>query len=62
MATIAEKLINQGIDKGKWDVVMNLLRERIPIDTISKCTGFTVDQIKKFKEKMTIMEKSSSLM
>jgi hypothetical protein len=48
MATIAEKLINQG----KWDVVMNMLRERIPIDTISKCTGFTADQIKEFKEKM----------
>jgi predicted transposase/invertase (TIGR01784 family) len=48
MATIAEKLINQT----KWDVVMNLLREGIPIDIISKCTGFTADQIKEFKEKM----------
>lgn len=56
MSTIAEKLINQeiekGIDKGKWDVVMNMLREGLSIDTISKCTGFTADQIKEFKEKM----------
>jgi hypothetical protein len=56
MAAIAEKLINQGIDqgidKGKWDVVMNMLREGASIDFISKVTGFTADQIKEFKEKI----------
>jgi predicted transposase/invertase (TIGR01784 family) len=64
MATIAEKLINQGInqgieqgidrgiDKGKWDVVMNMLREGITIDIISKVTGFTAAQIKEFEEKI----------
>ena len=56
MAAIAEKLINQGIekgiDKGKWDVIMNMLREGASIDFISKVTGFTADQIKEFKEKI----------
>ncbi|UCH94812.1 MAG: Rpn family recombination-promoting nuclease/putative transposase [Candidatus Aminicenantes bacterium] len=48
MATIAEKII----DKTKWDVVMNMLREGASIDFISKVTGFTADQIKEFKEKI----------
>lgn len=60
MATIAEKLINQGIekgidqgiDKGKWDVVMNMLRLGLSIDIISESTGFTADQIKEFEEKI----------
>jgi predicted transposase/invertase (TIGR01784 family) len=68
MATIAEKLINQGIekgidqgiekgidqgiDKGKWDVVMNMLREGFTKDIISKVTGFTADQIKEFEKKL----------
>jgi predicted transposase YdaD len=52
MATIAEKLINQGIDKGKWNVVMNMLREGLSVDIISKASGFTVAQINEFKEKL----------
>jgi hypothetical protein len=52
MATIAEKLIDQGIDKGKWDVVMNMLREGFTKDIISKATGFNADQIKEFEEKI----------
>jgi predicted transposase/invertase (TIGR01784 family) len=52
MATIAEKLVNKGIDKGKWDVVMNMLREGASIDFISKVTGFTPYQIKEFEEKL----------
>jgi predicted transposase/invertase (TIGR01784 family) len=60
MATIAEKLINQGIekgidqgiDKGKWDVVMKMLSKGVDIDFIEEITGFTADQIKEFKEKL----------
>jgi predicted transposase/invertase (TIGR01784 family) len=48
MATIAEKLVN----KGKWDMIMNLLREGIPVDIIAKTSGFTAGQINEFKEKM----------
>lgn len=48
MATIAEELVN----KGKWDVVMNMLREGFSIDNISKATGFTIGQIEEFKEKL----------
>lgn len=52
MQTIFEKWVEKGIDKGKWDVVMNLLRLGISIDIISKSTGFTAAQINEFKEKM----------
>jgi predicted transposase/invertase (TIGR01784 family) len=52
MATIAEKLVNKGIDKGKWDVVMNMLQEGFSIDAISKATRFTARQIKEFAEKL----------
>jgi predicted transposase/invertase (TIGR01784 family) len=52
MATIAEKLIDQGTNKGKWDVVMNMLQEGASIDFISKVTGFTADQINEFNEKI----------
>jgi hypothetical protein len=52
MQTIFEKWIEKGVDKGKWDVVKNLLREGIPIDIIAKTSGFTAAQINEFKEKM----------
>ena len=52
MATIAEQLIDQGIDKGKWDMVMKMLVEGIPIDIIAKISGFTVGQIREFEKEM----------
>jgi hypothetical protein len=48
MQTIFEKWV----EKAKWDMIMNLLREGISIDSISKASGFTVGQINEFKEKM----------
>jgi predicted transposase/invertase (TIGR01784 family) len=54
MATIAEKWIDQGIEKGiekgKWDVVKNLLCEGLSIDFIAKITGFPTEKVKQFKE------------
>jgi hypothetical protein len=52
MQTIFEKWIEKGIDKGKWDVVIKMLREGFSIDAISKVTDFTTHQINEFKEKM----------
>jgi predicted transposase/invertase (TIGR01784 family) len=52
MQTIFEKWIEKGVDKGKWDVVMKMLREGFSIDSISKVTDFTAHQINEFKEKM----------
>ncbi len=64
MATIAEKLINQGIekgiDKGKWDVVLNMLREGFSIDIISKVIGFTAQQIKEFQEKLQEQQENAA--
>jgi hypothetical protein len=48
MATIAEKLKSEA----KWEMVMNMLREGLSIDIISKTTGFTDTQINEFKEKI----------
>ena len=48
MATIAEKLTK----KAKWEMVMNMLREGLSADIISKISGFTVAQINEYKEKM----------
>jgi len=60
MATIAEKLIDKGVDKGKWDVVMNMLRERASINFISKVTGFTVGQIEEFKKKLREQQENAA--
>jgi predicted transposase YdaD len=48
MATIAEKLTK----KAKLEVVMNMLREGLSVDIISKTSGFAVTQINEYKEKM----------
>lgn len=52
MGTIAEKLKNEGKSEGKWEMVMNMLRNGTPIDFIVEISGFTVKQINEFKEKM----------
>jgi predicted transposase/invertase (TIGR01784 family) len=56
MATIAEKWIKkgkeEGKEEGKWEMIMNLLREGLPIDIIAKTSGFSPDQIKQYKEKL----------
>ena len=57
MATLAEQWIEEGMEKGmekgreegKWLVVENCLNEGYPIQTIAKITGFSVEQIQKFK-------------
>ena len=47
-----QTIFDKWIEKGKWDVVMNLLRDGLSIDFISRATGFTAAQINEFKEKM----------
>ena len=61
MATIAEQWLEEGreegreegmeegMEKGKWLVVENCLNEGYPVQTIAKITGFSVEQIQKFK-------------
>lgn len=45
--TIAEKLITEGMEKGKLEVAGNLLRLGVEIDKVIKATGQTEDEIKK---------------
>lgn len=60
MATIAEKWVDQGIEKGiekgKWEVVKNMLQKGLSIDVIEEITGFTSDKIRQFKERMQSQE------
>jgi len=64
MATIAEKWLNKGKEEGKeegikegkkegkWEMILNLLREGLPVDIIAKTSGFSADQIKQYKESL----------
>ena len=56
MATIAEKWMKEGVQKGKiegkWDVVKNSPEEGLPIKTIERITGFPSEEIIRFKEKL----------
>jgi predicted transposase/invertase (TIGR01784 family) len=68
MATIAEKWIKKGKEEGikvgkeegmkegkkegKWEMILNLLREGLPVDLIAKASGFPADQIKKYKDSL----------
>jgi predicted transposase/invertase (TIGR01784 family) len=47
-----QTIFDKWVEKGKWDVVMKMLREGFSIDSISKVTDFTAHQINEFKEKM----------
>ncbi len=49
-----EQGIQQGIEKGiqqeKRDTAKKLLLEKIPLETISKVTGFTLEEVKEIQE------------
>ncbi len=43
--TIAEKLINEGIEKGMEKVVLQMLFENEPVERIVRYTGLSKDSI-----------------
>ena len=43
--TIAEKLINEGIEKGMEKVVLQMLFENEPVERIARYTGLSKDSI-----------------
>ena len=47
-----EEGIKEGKKEGKWEMILNLLREGLPIDLIAKTSGFSADQIKQYKESL----------
>jgi predicted transposase/invertase (TIGR01784 family) len=55
MATIAEKWI----ERGKWDVVKNSLKEGLPINTIVRITGLPAEEINRMKEEMAKSKSSA---
>lgn len=52
-AKLREDSINEGITKGKIDAkieyIKNMLKEKLPIDLISRITGMTENEIRKIK-------------
>ena len=42
--------IEEGIEKTNENIVINSLKEKIPIKTIEKITGLSEDQIKEIKQ------------
>ena len=49
MVTIVDKLIAEGMAKGKTEVVQGLLREGISIKVISKTTGLSIEEIERLR-------------
>ena len=44
-----EQGISTGLSQGKVEIAKNMLAENIPLETISKCTGLTLDEINTLK-------------
>jgi predicted transposase YdaD len=42
----------EGKKEGKWEMILNLLREGLPVDLIAKTSGYSADQIKQYKESL----------
>ena len=45
-----EKGIEKGIEQGKTNIVINMLKENIDINVISKVSGLSIDEIKKMRK------------
>jgi len=48
-----EKGKKEGKKEGKWDVVKNSLKEGLPIKTIERITGFSMEEISQFKKNLS---------
>ncbi len=46
MCNLSESLVEKSIDKGKKTIIINMIKEHIPFETISKCSGMDVEKIK----------------
>jgi predicted transposase/invertase (TIGR01784 family) len=44
-----ERGIAIGEERGKRETALSMLAEKLPLETISKCTGLSVEQIKSLK-------------
>jgi len=39
--------------EGKWEIVKNSLKEGLPIQTIERITGFSMEEINQFKKNLS---------
>ena len=51
MKSLADKWVEEAVDKRDVTIAMNLLQSNVDYDTISKATGLSIDQINKIKNK-----------
>ncbi|MGE5340947.1 MAG: hypothetical protein ACM3SY_05630, partial [Candidatus Omnitrophota bacterium] len=59
MATIAEQWMKEGMEKNKWEMVANLLREGLPVDLIARASGIPIEKIEEFKLKQQHLESAA---
>jgi len=45
--------IVEGKIEGKWEIVKNLLKEGLPIKTIERISGFSMEEINQFKKNLS---------
>ncbi len=50
MASVAQELFNDGIAKGKAEVALKMLEEKVDIAFIAKITGYSVSRIKELEK------------
>lgn len=48
------KGIAEGIEQNKKEMIFNMYKEKVPIETIAKCATLTVDEIKKLLKRIRI--------
>ncbi|MGE5340949.1 MAG: hypothetical protein ACM3SY_05640 [Candidatus Omnitrophota bacterium] len=56
MATIAEQWMKEGMEKYKWEMIANFLREGAPVDLIARAFGIPIEKIEEFKLKQQHLE------
>ena len=49
--------VQEGMQEGKTEVALNLLKENLPIKLIAGATGFSVEELKKLKSTLPKAEK-----
>jgi predicted transposase/invertase (TIGR01784 family) len=42
-----QKGLQEGLQKGKFETARNLLQEKVPLGTVSKATGLTLEDVKR---------------
>ena len=50
LATFGERIYNEGIEKGRIEVAKNMLAGGFSIEQVARCTGFSLEAVKRLNE------------